>query len=74
MKKEFIKFLKENNALIPFICNLALGPNLSLSQYLNKRKNDPRLWMDHGFLWLYTSEGIGYWRALKAKWFHQCTH
>lgn len=63
VKKEFIKFLKEKDALIPFICRLTSnnkdinhwGESLSLSEYLNKQLNYYKRKSD----WIYTTFLIG---------------
>jgi hypothetical protein len=74
MKKKFIQFLKDNNALIPLCNNLALGSNRSLSQHLNQTTNPEDYLCGNdtkrsaGFWWEDTTEGDDYWYDLNAKW------
>jgi hypothetical protein len=71
MKKQFIQFLKDNGALIPFICNLALLKKWSLTEYFkiyfeDELTND---WLiSSSFTWVETTEGHDYWSFLSTKW------
>ena len=78
MKKKFIKFLKDNDALIPFCCNLAIdnitlhyqvydNKGISLTQLFNAESLDPSRWINV-FWWVATTEGQKYWSNLNTKW------
>lgn len=76
LKKEFIKFLKEHNAFVPFCVNLAnprwrgyivIPPilnkkGMSLSQYLNKESCE--FWLVTAFDW----QDSNMWKELDYKW------
>jgi hypothetical protein len=73
MKEKFIKFLKDNDALIPFICNLAtlntpMAPEVKgcLFRFISKTQPDDLI--DHAFRWDKTSEGVVYWNSLEKLW------
>ena len=73
MRKKFIVFLKLHDALIPFICNLALlesewHVSFSLSQQFKHCKGDERNLIARSFFWGFTSEGPDYWVDLSIKW------
>lgn len=74
MKKEFIKFLKKNDALIPFVCNLAMLENKSLSDHLNSDNHlaYPLTWINDAFMWYRTTEEEIYWIDLNYIWQHEC--
>ena len=85
-KREFIAFLKKNNALIPFVCNLANGIDVldgyeeriqkrSLTQFFNEMKKKTRMrssWVNYAFTWSKTPEEFMYWDGINAKWHEQC--
>lgn len=74
-KKAFIKFLKENDILIPFVCNLAYGrgagfggrkQSISLSEHLNSHPTGQ--WVNCSFSWKHTSEGHEFWEIVYNDW------
>jgi len=73
MRKKFITFLKLHNALIPFICNLAIkeyesADSLSLSEHFKRRKGDEMNLIATAFLWPVTSGKENYWCDLSIRW------
>ncbi len=70
VEEKFINFLKENNALIPFCCNLAKKED----EWINKpffshlKEETPTYWIDNAFAWDLTIEGHMYWDAVEQKW------
>ena len=84
MKKKFIKFLKDNNALIPFICNLATSNNNNakkakgcLYKYINatstipepgKHYSSAEMLIEKAFDWHTTPEKSTYWDNLEDLW------
>jgi hypothetical protein len=81
MKKKFIQFLKDNNALIPFITELALQTKgVTLSEYYNyiMKKYDARRLIllskntskQYGLRWDETDEGADYWPTIWYRWNH----
>ena len=71
MKKKFIQFLIDNNALYPFCSELALLKNISLSQQLYRYRNYPNSYISGAFRWSDSkeySENNGYWARLSLKW------
>lgn len=67
-KKEFIKFLKEKNALIPFCTNLAKFRNLSLDKHLNRAGKDLEVLIAGAFFFALTKEGHEYWTHISCDW------
>lgn len=79
LRQEFIKFLKEHDAFVPFVCNLAHEPQASyrydtnemtLSKYISlvaKEKGAGDL-IFFSFNWDFTSQGFDYWEQLNAEW------
>ncbi len=79
MKKKFIQFLKDNNALIPLICEIARqNKGITFSQYYNHiiETTEPKLLITYqrgftklpGILWNETTEGFTHWEKLYIKW------
>jgi len=80
MKKQFIQFLKEHTALIPFICNLEMIKH-SLPRIADKEKGhvrpalykylnntEPKDFLNYSFEWDETTEGFVYWSDLDNLW------
>jgi hypothetical protein len=73
MKKKFIQFLKDNDALIPYITNVAhFNKGMTLSQAIShvvKRAGWKRVlnWRKISE-WKKTTEGFNYWNDLNIKW------
>jgi hypothetical protein len=63
IKAKFIAFLKERDALMPFILNLHRSKNIMLrrSRFIAWLIND-------AFIWENTSEGHFYWSHLEDGW------
>lgn len=78
MKKKFIKFLKDNDALIPFVCNLAMSDlpdaieaKRCLFKYIalaNKDTEHGDLLIDSAFDWDTTTEKYLFWSDLEDDW------
>ena len=60
---EFLKFLAEYNALIPYILNFDKGPLLEFTI-----SYDPEDFITCAFIWGATSQGFHYWANLSDKW------
>jgi len=72
LHQRFIDFLKEENALIPYCCNIANDEDtktLTLSKVLNKSRFDNHV---NKFFWEGTSEGGLYWHNMHIKWIKKC--
>lgn len=63
---EFIKFLKENNAFIPFVVNLSIGKNMTLTKIIKLYPTDNILACS--FKWINALQGKRYWGLLSKKW------
>jgi hypothetical protein len=89
MKKEFIKFLKDNGVLIPFICNLAMStlnrdghyafyhggtPNSKLTFDQYLEKVPDQEWIFNAFNWALTDEANASWSDLHIKWTAVLSH
>jgi len=64
-KKEFIAFLKEHNALIPFIINLHKSKWFLFHRY---EKYNPTSLVYSSFHWDETTEGFSYWSNINIQW------
>ena len=73
-KNAFVQFLRDENALIPFICNLSKHRVIekNLSEYLKNSQNKfSFIWT--AFVLSETSEGWNHWLDLNNKWEIKCT-
>lgn len=73
-KNAFVQFLRDENALIPFICNLSKHRIIekNLSEYLKNSQNKfSFIWT--AFVLSETSEGWNHWLDLNNKWEIKCT-
>jgi hypothetical protein len=75
MKKKFIQFLKDNDALIPYITNVAhFNKGMTLSQAISLVKETSAQGLKaliketKLFWWSDTTEGFFYWDELDDKW------
>ena len=74
LRKEFIKFLKENNAFIPFVVQLSIQGNTSLTEHLSLFSPSNILHGDSygiikcAFKWSITPQSSKFWKNLDIKW------
>jgi len=72
--KDFLSFLREHNALVPFIVNLfTVSPIISTPKYKSINhwweltdKDRPII---KSFTWCYTHEGFKYWHDISHLWY-----
>lgn len=67
LRKELISFLKENNAFIPFIINVAKQNNLSITELCSKVIHARNV-IGLSFVFRSTNQGSYYWTRLDLKW------
>jgi len=67
----FVKFLRDNNAVIPFCINLAMYRNVSLSKYMIDFHKSPIRFISYAFDWTKTTEKYTYWSSLNIKWYRE---
>jgi hypothetical protein len=60
----FIVFLKKNNSVKKFGCNVS--KNMEIKKFLLTHK--PLSYFDTAFCWYHTLEGHDYWKELSEKW------
>ena len=70
MRKEFIKFLKEHNAFVPFVVQLSHREKISLTEHLAAFKNSRLIecLVVYAFVWRHSLQGYRYWREIHCKW------
>lgn len=70
-KKEFIQFLKQNNAYEQFMFNFKKQNDFfrtKKSNFVNYSPTDLWKYVDYAFNWNKTNEGWDYWAILDKKW------
>ena len=66
MKREFIKFLKDNNAYDQYVQNAENDHHADVKGI--QKRNHPEHWISAAFDWERTPELCDYWRNLSVKW------
>lgn len=71
MKKQFIEFLKANEAYKNFVRNAAEDHHTTLDSLVARWINNPYAWIMCAFDWDNVPESAGYWHDLHQKWVKQ---
>lgn len=64
MTKDFIKFLKENDAYDNFIAEIEKDKDAKKRMIIG----NPMYYITNAFVWAHTPQGSDYWTALSDKW------
>lgn len=68
LKKQFINFLKDNDAYSKFTSNLKLRNNGDFNNFIKSNKTNPVSWISLAFTWINTPEGEDFWLILNNNW------
>lgn len=73
IKKEFVRFLKENNAYMKYRINLK-NYCMNNSDFFHLPKTSGNKLLGYAFFWDETKEGYTFWKELNNKWQRKCKH